>query len=128
MSLVSRFSTDMNSFSVSPPQKERIIIKAKRCLPTNRLPPPSSFISLESDHRKTSLQINEADETMASQTHQKKTRNISSANSDLYLLSNYASKIAQNIIDQIKQELCTIVVSSSFFKSTKHYINCDLFR
>ncbi len=105
-------SDGMDSFSSlnqmpSPPKDYRMIIKAKRSLPSNRLPPPSSSpISSYSDYQQTSFEIGRGDDVTAVQTHQKKSRNFSGYNTESYSLNNYAIEITQNILDQVKQELC----------------------
>ncbi|CAF0865157.1 unnamed protein product [Rotaria sp. Silwood1] len=91
----------------------RMIIKAKRTLPSNRLPPPSlpppPSLSSYSDHEQTSVGIDQGDEIVTAQTNQKKTRNFSSYNTDPYLLNNYASQMAQTIMDRVKQELYKLI-------------------
>jgi hypothetical protein len=108
------FSDGVDSFSsfnniASPPKDCRMIIKAKRCLPSNRLPPPSSS-SFYPDQEQTSFGVGRGDEAAVVQTHQKKSRNFSCNNTDSNLLDNYASQMAQNILDLVKQELCKICV------------------
>lgn len=88
------------------PKDQRTIIKAKRSLPSNRVPPPPpppQSVSPYSDQERNSI---ETDETVTSQTHQKKTRNLPRYNSEPFSLDNYSSQMAKTIVDQVKQELC----------------------
>jgi hypothetical protein len=87
----------------SPPKDYRMIIKAKRSLPSNRLPPPSV-----PSYEQTSLEVISTDDAAAVQTNQKKSRNFSGYNPETYSVNDYASQIAENILDRVKQELCKI--------------------
>ncbi|CAF3893273.1 unnamed protein product [Rotaria sp. Silwood2] len=119
------FPTGVDSFSSfnmhSPPKDYRMIIKAKRSLPSNRLPPPppppSSSLPSHSDHEQTSVGVDAGEEIAAAQTHQKKTRNFSSYNTDPYLLNNYASQMAQTILDRVKQELYNLIVEQQVIET-----------
>jgi len=89
----------------SPPKDYRMIIKAKRSLPSNRLPPPPSSSSYP-DYEQTSVGIDREDEPAVVQAHQKKSRNFSGNNTAPYSLDNYASQMAQTILDRVNLELC----------------------
>jgi hypothetical protein len=106
----------------SPPKDYRMIIKAKRCLPSNRLPPPTSY----PDYEQTSFDSSRGDDVAATPTHQKKSRNFSGNTTDPYALNNYASQVAQNILDRVKQELCKIILNKIYFLF--FIIYCSLFR
>ncbi|CAF1194160.1 unnamed protein product [Rotaria sordida] len=112
------FSTGTDSFSSfnmpSPPKDYRMIIKAKRSLPSNRLPPPPSSLPLYTSREQTSLG---GDEIATAQTYQKKTRNFSSNNTDPYLLNDYASQVARDILDQVKQELYKLITEQQIIET-----------
>ncbi len=75
------------SFNMPSPQKDyRMIIKAKRSLPSNRLPPPPSSSSYP-DYEQTSVGIDREDEPAVVQAHQKKSRNFSGNNTSSYSLN-----------------------------------------
>lgn len=76
----------------SPPKPQRQIIKAKRSLPSNRIPPPMITPT---------PQISPNDEISTAQTHQKKSRNLP-ANRPM---DTYAGKMVENILDEVKDEL-----------------------
>ncbi len=104
MSMVPNWLSDVIDLFPTPPKDHRTIIKAKRSLPSNRLPPPSV-----TTYEPISSEISRTDDASATQTNQKKSRNFSDNNLITYSYDNYASKIAENILDQVKQELCSIL-------------------
>ena len=85
----------------SPPKSQRQIIKAKRSLPSNRLPPPSI-----STHEQSSPEISPNDEPPAIQTNQKKSRNLSA--------NQRPTHSVNDILDEVKQELRKIRYPMSF--------------
>ena len=94
--------------SSAPGRDLRTIIKAKRALPANRIPPPPQPVTVPS-YEQPSLEISRATDARISQMNQKKSRNFSGHNSEASSFDNYASKVAENILDRAKQELCMIV-------------------
>ncbi len=105
-SWLSEGADSFSSFNMpSPPKDYRMIIKAKRSLPGNRLPPPPSSSSYP-DYEQTSVGIDKEDEPAVVQAHQKKSRNFSGNNTASYSLDNYASQMAQTILDRVNLELC----------------------
>ncbi|CAF3310834.1 unnamed protein product [Rotaria socialis] len=109
------YSSSSSSFNISSlPKDQRTIIKAKRCLPSNRVPPPPSPPQSYSEHQQTSIGV---DEPTAARTNQKKTRNFSSSTREPFSLDSYASQMAQTIIDQVKQELYKIMTEDQVLKT-----------
>jgi len=92
----------------SPPKDQRMIIKAKRCLPSNRLPPPPP--SSYSNYEQTSFEVSRGDDARATQAHQKKSRSFSGYNTDSNSYDNYATKMVENILGRVKQELRRILI------------------
>jgi len=97
----------------SPPKDYRMIIKAKRSLPSNRLPPPTSY----SHSEQISSEIDRGDDVATIRTQQKKSRSFSGYNTESYSANNYATKMAQNILDRVKQELRKIFIFFDFIYS-----------
>jgi len=95
--------------SDSPPKDQRTIIKAKRCLPSNRLPPPPPSSSYP-DYEQTSLEVGRGDDVAATQAHQKKSRNFSGCNTESNSVDNYATNMIENILDRVKQQLRRILI------------------
>ncbi|CAF1087211.1 unnamed protein product [Adineta steineri] len=89
----------------SPPKDNRMIIKAKRSLPSNRIPPPPPSQLSPSNYEQNFSGTNAEDERVTVQTHQKKSRNFSGNNTESYSLNTYATQMVQNILTQAKQEL-----------------------
>jgi hypothetical protein len=86
----------------SPPKDRRMIIKAKRSLPSNRVPPPLAVSSPLS----TDVQVSTTTEEPAVvQAHQKKSRNFSGNTSQSYSLEGYATQLTESMLDQAKREL-----------------------
>lgn len=111
MSMVSMWSPDGVDTLSSPPKDYRMIIKAKRSLPSNRMPPPPPPPPVPS-YEQSSSEISRGNDARVSQMNQKKSRNFSGHNHETYSVDNYASKIAENILDRAKQELCMIDIIS----------------
>ncbi|CAF1202059.1 unnamed protein product, partial [Adineta ricciae] len=86
----------------SPPKDHRTFIKAKRSLPSNRVPPPPTISAKPSAYEQSS---SGTEEVAVVQTHQKKSRNFSGTNLQSYSLDNYASQLTENILDRVKQDL-----------------------
>ncbi|CAF1010234.1 unnamed protein product [Adineta ricciae] len=86
----------------SPPKDHRTFIKAKRSLPSNRVPPLPTILVKPSSYEQSS---SGAEEVAVVQTHQKKSRNFSGTNIQSYSLDNYASQLTENILDRVKQDL-----------------------
>ncbi|CAM4760089.1 unnamed protein product [Rotaria magnacalcarata] len=106
-------SSSSSSFNApSLPKDQRTIIKAKRCLPSNRVPPPPPQSYYQ--HQETSIGV---DESAAARTNQKKTRNFSSSTREPFSLDSYASQMAQTVIDQVKQELYKIITDDQVLKT-----------
>jgi hypothetical protein len=110
--MVPMWSSDGVDLSSSPPKDYRMIIKAKRSLPSNRMPPPPMPI-----YEQTSSDTSRGNDARLSQMNQKKSRNFSGQNSETYSFDNYASKMAENILDRVKQELgmIEILLKSIFY-------------
>lgn len=120
MSIVSPWYSDRADISSSfkqmpsPPKDHRMIIKAKRSLPSNRLPPPPPPPVIQSDYKPNSPEMICEDDIKSAQTHQKKSRNFSgqtinhnnknTATSESSSVDNYATDMVKNLLEQIKQE------------------------
>lgn len=116
------FPEGMDSLSplkqkASPPKDHRMIIKAKRSLPSNRLPPPPTTYS---NSEQISPEITRTDEATAVQTHQKKSRNFSGYPTEKFSLDDYATQMVKNIFDQVKQDFCKIRYIIIIFISKFH--------
>lgn len=99
-------SDEANDSYPSPPKTQRQIIKAKRSLPSNRVPPPPV-----STHEQSSPEISQQDEIPSTQANQKKSRNLSAHQPSNRSMDQYAVKVVENILDDVKQELRKILRS-----------------
>jgi hypothetical protein len=106
MSMLSTWSADGPDSASSPVKDNRMIVKAKRSLPSNRMPPPS--VASVPSYEQPSSEISRGNDARISQMNQKKSRNFSGQNTEASSFDNYASKVAENILDRAKQELCMI--------------------
>ena len=84
----------------SPPQSYRPMIKAKRSLPVNRLPPPKPSSPDEAPISPI------AEEATVVQNNQKKSRNVPSRKDPPLSLDDYATQMTKTILSLAKEELC----------------------